>query len=76
MIGTPATGLAKDKVDAGKREYEANCAVCHGTRGEGDGPFAGLIEQRAPDLTLLAKNNGGVFPFARAYEVIEGGRDV
>lgn len=76
MIGTPANGLAKDKVDVGKREYEANCAVCHGIKGEGDGPYTGLTEQRALNLTLLAKNNGGVFPLAWVYEVIEGERDV
>lgn len=75
-IGLPAIGLAKEKTDIGKREYEANCAVCHGIKGRGDGPYAGLTQRRPPDLTLFAKNNGGVFPLAWVYEVIEGERDV
>jgi mono/diheme cytochrome c family protein len=58
----------------GKREYDANCAVCHGAAGKGDGPFSGLGDQKQTpaDLTLLARKNNGVFPFARVYEFIDG----
>ena len=52
--------------------YLANCAVCHGKQGKGDGPFAGVLDTRVADLTTLAKQNGGVFPFARVYEIIDG----
>ena len=58
--------------DTGKREYESNCAVCHGKSGKGDGPYAGITVTRIPDLTVLSKNNGGVFPFARVYATIDG----
>lgn len=61
-----------EKVDAGKREFEANCASCHGASGKGNGPVSDLLKKSAPDLTLLAKNNGGVLPVARLYDVIEG----
>jgi len=71
----PAISLA-DKVDLGKREYDANCAVCHGPKGKGDGPYAGMGEKRVSDLTVLAKNNGGVFPMARVYDVIDGEQEV
>jgi mono/diheme cytochrome c family protein len=69
-----ATGsaLAQQKTDLGKREYDSNCAVCHGKTGKGDGPYADLLKKSAPDLTTMAKRNGGVFPVARAFEVIEG----
>ncbi len=64
------------QTDTGKREYEANCAVCHGKSGKGDGPYAGITVTRIPDLTVLSKSNGGVFPFARVYATIDGTDDV
>jgi mono/diheme cytochrome c family protein len=72
--GQPWVAFGQQKVDVGKREYDANCAVCHGTGGKGDGPFSGLGDQKQTpaDLTLLARKNNGVFPFARVYEFIDG----
>jgi len=69
--GTPA---GQSVVNLGKYEYEARCAVCHGLSGKGDGPFAPLLERSIgmPDLTGLSKKNGGVFPFMRVYETIDG----
>jgi len=71
MTCAPAIGLA-DKVDFGKREYDSNCAVCHGLKGKGDGPYAGMGNQSVRDLTVLSKKNGGVFPIEHVYEVIDG----
>ena len=62
----------QQRVDVGKREYDNNCASCHGRDGKGGGPFVELLKRSPPDLTTLAKRNGGVFPMARVYEVIEG----
>jgi mono/diheme cytochrome c family protein len=76
MIALPAMSLAKNKVDVGKREYDSNCAVCHGVTGKGNGPMAGIIDQKVSDLTVLSKNNGGVFPLKHVYDVIEGERTV
>lgn len=56
----------------GQREYEGHCAVCHGVNGKGDGPYAGIVETKMPDLTLLSKKNSGVFPVDRIYGTIEG----
>lgn len=64
--------LAQQKVDFGKREFEANCASCHGVTGKGNGTVAELLRKSPPDLTALAKNNQGVFPMARLYDIIEG----
>lgn len=58
--------------DFGKREFEAKCASCHGLGGKGDGPVAPFLARPLPDLTLLARRNGGVLPMARLYEVVEG----
>ncbi len=58
--------------DFGKREFEANCASCHGVSGKGNGPLQELLRRSPPDLTLLVQKNQGVFPMNRLYEVIEG----
>jgi mono/diheme cytochrome c family protein len=63
-------------VDTGKFEYQNQCAICHGELGKGDGSFNVLLRKQAPDLTVLSKNNGGVFPFKRLNEVISGATDV
>lgn len=64
---------AQAKGDFGKREYDSNCAVCHGKLGKGDGPYAGMVDTRGgADLTTLAKKNGGVFPILKVTETIDG----
>ena len=72
LFGAGAVALAAEKFDLGKQEYDANCAVCHGLKGKGDGSYGELLKKPATDLTVLSKNNGGVFPFARVYDVIDG----
>jgi len=64
--------LAQPATDLGQREYDSNCASCHGRDGKGAGPFVEFLKRSPPDLTTLARRNGGVFPVARTYEVIEG----
>ena len=60
------------RVDLGKREFEANCASCHGMDAKGRGPLVEFLRKSPPDLTQLAKSNQGVFPMNRLYTVIEG----
>lgn len=76
LIGSSATALAADKLDIGKSEYDSACAVCHGRAGKGDGPLKSQLVSRVPDLTVLAKNNNGVFPFDRAYQIVDGRQEV
>jgi mono/diheme cytochrome c family protein len=62
LISLSANALAADKLDIGKSEYDAACAVCHGLTGKGDGgPLKSLFARPVPNLTVLAKNNKGVF---------------
>ena len=73
MVGATAPAQQpSQRVDVGKREFDSNCAVCHGLNGKGGGPYAELLKRSPPDLSTLAKRNGGVFPMSRVYEVIEG----
>lgn len=68
-----STSLASaQEMSVGQREFDNNCATCHGTTGKGDGPLAGYLTGKLPDLSALSKNSGGVFPVARMYEVIDG----
>ena len=76
MLGFASFSCAADKFDIGKNEYMTNCASCHGTAGKGDGPSAETLKSRVTDLTVLSRNNGGVFPVSRVYEVIDGRQQV
>ena len=61
---------------SGKAEFQTSCAVCHGTDAKGSGPMAGVLRERPANLTLLGKINGGMFPFRRVIETIDGRHDV
>jgi mono/diheme cytochrome c family protein len=52
--------------------FRAHCAACHGEDATGHGPLATLLKTRVPDLTVLAKNNGGKFPSALVRQIISG----
>jgi len=64
--------VAQQKVDLGKREYDNNCATCHGLDGKGNGPYVEMLKRSPPDLSTMARRNGGIFPVAKAYDVVEG----
>lgn len=64
--------FAQQATDIGKQEFTENCASCHGVDGKGNGPLGNLLQRSPPDLTQLAKNNKGVLPINRLYEVIDG----
>ncbi len=56
----------------GQDLFRAHCAACHGLEGKGGGPVAPALKAKVPDLTLLAKNNAGKFPFTRVRSWIAG----
>jgi mono/diheme cytochrome c family protein len=57
----------------GEFEYQNSCVACHGVAGKGDGPVTDFLSGAVPpDLTVMQKNNGGVFPVSAVYEMIDG----
>ena len=63
-------------INAGKEDFEWQCAPCHGADGTGNGPMAKQLIKPPSNLTLIAKNNGGTFPFWRIYRIISGKQEV
>lgn len=74
FMAAPVLSYAQQPEDIGKYEYRVSCAVCHGDNGKGDGSLMRYYNKHAADLTIIQKNNNGVFPFDRVYEVIDGRR--
>ncbi len=66
-----ATGAAAAET-LGERTYAARCAVCHGIDGKGRGPYEMFLTQAPSNLTVLAQENGGRFPFEDVYRIIDG----
>jgi mono/diheme cytochrome c family protein len=70
-------GVAQaEDVDIGKSEFQSSCASCHGTDGKGKGPVSEQLKVPPSDLTMLAKNNNGVFPTNAVYETIYGSKTI
>lgn len=77
LIGGMGSAYAQEKkFDFGKREYDSNCASCHGLKGKGDGPYKPFLTKSPTDLTTLSKRNAGVYPFSSVYAIIDGRHDV
>jgi mono/diheme cytochrome c family protein len=76
VAGTGSAFGQQQKSDFGKREYDSNCASCHGLKGKGDGPYKSMLTKSPKDLTVLTKQNGGVYPVDRVYSIIDGREEV
>lgn len=51
--------------------FQFYCATCHGRDGKGSGPVAAALKIPPPDLTLLARRNGGTFPQPQVEAFVE-----
>jgi mono/diheme cytochrome c family protein len=60
------------KTTVGSELYRFYCSNCHGLDARGR-PATAAMREAAPDLTLLAMNNGGVFPREAVRNVIVKG---
>ena len=75
IIGFSSCGQAQD-IDVGRTEYQSSCGACHGMDGKGNGPLSENLKSKPSDLTVLTKNNNGVFPVHAVYEVIDGRKSI
>ncbi len=64
--------VAEIEVPDGRAAYDENCAGCHGDDGMGQGAILRDVGIVAPDLTTLAKRNGGEFPRTYVMSTIDG----
>lgn len=70
----PVAAADQAVIEAGRQEFQRSCAACHGKDARGQGPMADLLRTPPPDLTALARRNGGRFPLRRVLEIIDGRR--
>jgi len=70
LLAACATG--RSAAPTGAETFARHCAACHGTGGAGDGPVAGELNLTVPDLRILARRNGGVFPADAVASYIDG----
>jgi mono/diheme cytochrome c family protein len=57
---------------SGDQLYMRFCASCHGESGQGDGVVAKSLSVMVPDLTRIARRQGGVFPEDQVRRIIDG----
>jgi mono/diheme cytochrome c family protein len=62
--------------DPGKNMYVQYCSSCHGRNGRGGGAVSTFLKVKVPDLTVLRKNNKGVYPVDLVIVAIDGRRTV
>jgi len=58
---------------SGQQMYQEYCAVCHGTKADGNGPAAPACKVKPANLAGMAKSNGGRFPYYYFYNVVKFG---
>jgi mono/diheme cytochrome c family protein len=61
---------------SGEQQFRQYCASCHGNDGTGDGPVASELKRKPANLTVLSKNNNGVFPTSEVHDFIVGTRQI
>jgi mono/diheme cytochrome c family protein len=67
---SPTPTLALESL-TGRDSFDRYCASCHGVDGRGGGPVASALRNRPPDLTTLARREGG-FQRERVLAFVEG----
>ena len=75
LAGTGGLALAQTfrPLDlSGVELFERYCAACHGSEARGDGPVAGSLNKRVPDLTRLRQDAGGEFPAQKVRDAVDG----
>lgn len=69
VLALPAA--AQDALQ-GEALFGYYCATCHGVDATGNGPMSPSLVVAPADLTVLSRENDGVFPTTRAVMRIDG----
>ena len=72
VLGLLGSALAAESDDTDRRLYLRYCGACHGPAGKGDGIAGTVMRPKPADLTQIAKQNHGDFPFLRVVDIIDG----
>jgi mono/diheme cytochrome c family protein len=72
ILAASVPAMAAEGDSPTKAAYLRYCSACHGESGKGDGVVSHLMRPKPTDLTRLAKENKGEFPYARIMHVIDG----
>jgi mono/diheme cytochrome c family protein len=66
-LGAPVNPIPSDDVSLkrGEQLFTNNCALCHGPKGDGTGPFANFLAQHKPanlmDEDIKTQSDGAIF---------------
>jgi mono/diheme cytochrome c family protein len=71
-LSAPMPGNLKGSIDQGRNIYYANCATCHGTKGDGQGPRAYFINPKPRNFLLPTSQTAFSRPVI--YEAVSNGR--
>jgi len=70
---SPWQSPSAESIAQGKADFNKHCAPCHSENGKGNGPELKVIPDIKPkDLTTIAAQNGGVFPYRDVEDTIDG----
>jgi mono/diheme cytochrome c family protein len=76
ISGASHTAALSAEPDAGEIFYIQHCSSCHGQEGHGNGPVSRYLNVKVTDLTLIKKNNNGIYPLDKVMWAIDGRGDV
>jgi mono/diheme cytochrome c family protein len=77
QVGVAYSQEGEERFTATADEFRNSCASCHGIDGRGAGFLTRIFRGVDPgDLTQLSKNNEGVFPLEKVFEIIDGRKEV
>lgn len=71
LVVAAGPAVAEEDIIGGD-EFLNSCAPCLGAGGRGDGPVAEHLNVKPSDLTKMAEQNDGRFPFIEAFHIVDG----
>ena len=70
-LGAFGPAWAADE-EVGRIQFLYSCASCHGEDAKGGSVADGIFRRNAPDLTRMAAQTGGTFPYDAVIATIDG----